>query len=219
MSTRFVRRLTALLAGIALAVGLVVASAPQAEAASVWDKVAKCESGGNWKISTGNGYYGGLQFSARTWKAFGGKKYASSAHKATKSEQIAVARRVLASQGAGAWPTCGRKAGLTKSNGGASRTATPTSTVSKSSAKKSAAKKSSAKKSSAKKSTAKKSTAKKSSAKKKAATYVKVKRGDTLAKIARRHHVSGGWKKVWKLNRSKLANPNRITIGQSLRIA
>jgi hypothetical protein len=73
-----------------------------------WDAVALCESGGNWSINTGNGYYGGLQFSQQTWEGFGGTAYASRADLATKSEQIAVAERVLAVQGAGAWPTCGR---------------------------------------------------------------------------------------------------------------
>ena len=67
----------------------------------VWDKVAQCESGGNWKINTGNGYYGGLQFLGSTWRAYGGRKYASQAHQATKSEQIAIARRVLADVGRG----------------------------------------------------------------------------------------------------------------------
>ena len=79
---------------------------------AMWNRVAKCESGGNWKISTGNGYYGGLQFAASTWRSFGGAKYASMAHRATKSEQIAVAEKVLRGQGAGAWGGCGRKAGL-----------------------------------------------------------------------------------------------------------
>jgi peptidoglycan hydrolase CwlO-like protein len=73
-----------------------------------WDAVALCESGGNWSINTGNGYYGGLQFSQSTWDAFGGSGYAPRADLATKSEQITVAERVLAAQGAGAWPTCGR---------------------------------------------------------------------------------------------------------------
>jgi hypothetical protein len=67
-----------------------------------------CESGGNWSINTGNGYYGGLQFSQQTWAGFGGTAYAARADLATKAEQIAVAERVLAVQGAGAWPTCGR---------------------------------------------------------------------------------------------------------------
>ena len=73
-----------------------------------WDRVAGCESGGNWAINTGNGYQGGLQFSPGTWSGHGGGEYAPAAHLATKDEQIAVAERVLATQGRGAWPVCGR---------------------------------------------------------------------------------------------------------------
>jgi hypothetical protein len=73
-----------------------------------WDRVAGCESGGNWAINTGNGYQGGLQFSPSTWSGHGGGEYAPAAHLATKDEQIAVAERVLATQGRGAWPVCGR---------------------------------------------------------------------------------------------------------------
>ncbi|WP_101650478.1 transglycosylase family protein [Brevibacterium ihuae] len=78
----------------------------------VWDRLAQCESGGNWSINTGNGYYGGLQFSASTWKAFGGHRYASNAHLATREEQIAIAEKTQAAQGWGAWPSCSRKLGL-----------------------------------------------------------------------------------------------------------
>ncbi len=88
-------------------------SATNATAATnVWDALAKCESGGNWSINTGNGYYGGLQFSRRTWIAYGGGKYASRADLATKYEQIAIAKRTQASQGWNAWPGCNRKLGL-----------------------------------------------------------------------------------------------------------
>lgn len=73
-----------------------------------WDQVARCESGGNWAINTGNGYHGGLQFSPSTWSSNGGGEYAPSAFMATKEQQIAVAERVLARQGKGAWPVCGR---------------------------------------------------------------------------------------------------------------
>ncbi|WP_344653062.1 transglycosylase family protein [Cryptosporangium japonicum] len=74
-----------------------------------WDAIAQCESGGRWNINTGNGYHGGLQFSPSTWRAYGGQRYAGSAHQASRTEQIAVARKVLRGQGIGAWPTCGRK--------------------------------------------------------------------------------------------------------------
>ncbi len=77
----------------------------------VWDRIAACESGGNWHINTGNGYYGGLQFSASTWLGHGGGAYASRADLASRDEQIAIAKKVQASQGWGAWPTCSYKAG------------------------------------------------------------------------------------------------------------
>ena len=73
-----------------------------------WDAVARCESGGNWSINTGNGFYGGLQFTPSTWLAFGGAGHAPRADLATRDQQIAVAEKVLAEQGPGAWPTCGR---------------------------------------------------------------------------------------------------------------
>lgn len=72
-----------------------------------WNTVARCESGGNWGINTGNGYYGGLQFSQGTWEANGGLQYAPRADLATKQQQIAVAENVLRTQGKGAWPNCG----------------------------------------------------------------------------------------------------------------
>jgi len=73
-----------------------------------WAAVARCESGGNWSINTGNGYYGGLQFSQSTWDAFGGGAFAPRADLATQGQQIAIAEKVLAVQGPGAWPVCGR---------------------------------------------------------------------------------------------------------------
>ncbi|AUY48155.1 transglycosylase family protein [Streptomyces sp. CB01881] len=94
--------------------GLVTATSASAASTSTWDAVAQCESGGNWSISTGNGFYGGLQFTPSTWAAYGGTAYASQASQATKAQQISVAEKVLASQGPGAWPVCSVKAGLTK---------------------------------------------------------------------------------------------------------
>ena len=78
---------------------------------SVWDKIAACESSGNWHINTGNGYYGGLQFWQPTWALFGGLDYARRADLATPEQQIAVAEAVLKVQGWGAWPACARRAG------------------------------------------------------------------------------------------------------------
>ncbi|KUH79711.1 transglycosylase [Mycolicibacterium novocastrense] len=87
---------------------LALASQAHAATDGEWDRVASCESGGNWAINTGNGYQGGLQFAPSTWTGHGGGEYAPAAHLASKEEQIAVAERVLASQGKGAWPTCGK---------------------------------------------------------------------------------------------------------------
>jgi len=83
-----------------------------ADSDSTWDRIAACESSGNWAIDTGNGYQGGLQFLESTWKEFGGTKYSASADKATKAQQIEIARHVQAAQGWGAWPVCSRKAGV-----------------------------------------------------------------------------------------------------------
>jgi len=84
-----------------------VATAPAPSGGVNWDAIAQCESGGDWGINTGNGFYGGLQFTEGTWLANGGGQYASSANLATAAQQIAVANNVLASQGIGAWPVCG----------------------------------------------------------------------------------------------------------------
>ena len=75
----------------------------------VWDKLAQCESGGNWSINTGNGYYGGLQFSLSTWRAYGGS---GMPHEASREEQIAIAKKLQADAGWGAWPACSSKLGL-----------------------------------------------------------------------------------------------------------
>jgi LysM repeat protein len=103
------------LVGAATTVAGMGFGAGAAHASGVWDRLAACESGGNWSINTGNGFYGGLQFTMSTWQAFGGS---GSPQYASKSEQIRVAQRVLATQGPGAWPVCSVKAGLTSSNGG-----------------------------------------------------------------------------------------------------
>ncbi|WIM94316.1 transglycosylase family protein [Actinoplanes oblitus] len=161
--------------------GVLLAPASPAMASSVnWDVVAKCESGGRWHINTGNGYYGGLQFSRSTWKANGGGRYASTADKASKAEQIKIADRLYAKRGLSPWPVCGKKSGVHH-----------------------------------------KATSHGSKAKKKATssgrTYV-VKSGDTLAKIARKYHVKGGWRTLYQLNKGKLKSPSRIHPGQRIRL-
>jgi uncharacterized protein YabE (DUF348 family) len=89
-------------------------AAPAVDDGSVWDRIAQCEATGNWGISSGNGYYGGLQFDAGTWRTFGGGTYAALPSQASREEQIAVAEKVRDSRGGGygAWPACSRKLGL-----------------------------------------------------------------------------------------------------------
>jgi LysM repeat protein len=211
VTSNTITRVLGAAAATALAFGIAVAGvAPAGAATTVWDKLAQCESGGNWKINTGNGYYGGVQFSARTWKAYGGATYASRANLATKAEQIAIARRVLAGQGPGAWPVCGRRAGLTKSNGKSDKYATPatnpgvTTTGGPTTGTPVVKKKAVAVKPAVVTAPSGKT--------------IKVKRGDTLRKIATRYHVIGGWKGLWKLNSKAVKNPNVIFVGQVLKI-
>jgi hypothetical protein len=100
--------LAALAIGLGLGVVALGSGTAAADTSVNWDAIAKCESGGNWAINTGNGYYGGLQFSPATWKANGGT---GMPHQASREEQIRVAENTLRTQGIGAWPTCGKNAG------------------------------------------------------------------------------------------------------------
>ncbi|MEU4096707.1 transglycosylase family protein [Streptomyces sp. NPDC026673] len=194
--------------GAAVALPIVGAAGAHAAPVSVWDKVAACESTNNWSINTGNGFYGGLQFTQSTWAGFGGTKYAPRADLATKAEQIAVAEKVLATQGPQAWPVCGPKAGLTKAM--ANPSATPAS-VSGTPAKPAAKPATTAP---AKKAEAHKPAA---SAAKSAGGSYKVAGGDTLSKIADAQSVEGGWQKLYGNNKSVIGgNPNLIYPGQVL---
>ncbi|MFI8005640.1 transglycosylase family protein [Streptomyces sp. NPDC086010] len=98
--------------GSAIAIPLLGAGGAQAADASTWDRVAECESGGIWSADLGNGYYGGLQFSEATWSAYGGAAYASRADLASRSQQIAIAEKVLEDKGPQAWPSCAVISGL-----------------------------------------------------------------------------------------------------------
>ncbi|ASU81268.1 hypothetical protein CDG81_18930 [Actinopolyspora erythraea] len=88
----------------------VAAEHPRAADRGVWDRLAECESGGNWHIDTGNGYYGGLQFLRSTWASYGGERYARYPHHAAPAEQVEVADRLRDARGGyGAWPGCARR--------------------------------------------------------------------------------------------------------------
>jgi LysM repeat protein len=215
------------IAGAATVFAGIGAATSASAAGSVWDRVAACESGGNWSINTGNGFYGGLQFVNSTWRGFGGGQYASRADLATKSQQIAVAQRVLKVQGPGAWPVCSKRAGLTRANGGAatasSSTGATSSTTKKVTPKKSyAAPKATTTKATTQKATTQKATAAPSRAATRTSTAtgakITVKRGDTLSKLAQRHAVEGGWKALHAANRGTIPNANLIYVGQVIRL-
>jgi nucleoid-associated protein YgaU len=183
-----------------------------------WDAIAACESGNNWSINTGNGYYGGLQFSQGTWNAYGGGAYAPTASQASRSQQIAVAEKVRAGQGIGAWPVCGKRAGSGASYSNSnSQGSSQQSQGSRSSTRKHY---STQKQTSTQKhyTTKKHHNSERSSGQVRtsaAGSYV-VKSGDTLGKIAAAHGVDGGWKALWAANRGTIENPNLIFIGQRI---
>jgi len=187
----------ATLASGAVAIGITAAPASAAPA-STWDRLAACESGGNWRINTGNGFYGGLQFTASTWRGFGGTAYASRADLASRAQQIAVAERVLKVQGWRAWPACSAKLHLSGS-------VAPTRSAPRVS----------------------RSTVRHplhvggrhvAPARHSAGTYV-VRRGDYLSSIAARHRTPGGWKTLYALNRTVIGkNPNLLYPGERLRL-
>ena len=176
----------------------LTASPAGAATTATWDRLARCESGGNWHINTGNGYYGGLQFSDGTWDADGGDKYASRADLATKAEQIVVAERLLDDRG---WaPVAGllaqARARPLRRQGHAQRhprrrpAARPARSTSK---------------------------AKPVSTQRASGKVYTVRRGDTLSGIANRKNVPGGWHKLYKINKRTIgSNPGLIHPGQRL---
>lgn len=209
-----------------IAVGVALSAPAQASSGSVWDRVAACESGGNWSISTGNGFYGGLQFTRSTWLAYGGGAYASSANYASRSAQIAVAQRVLAGQGPGAWPVCSIRAGLTRGNGGASGASSSYSSSSRSSTRHYTSSTHRHYTTTTRKPTTH-FTVKRSTNHVSSAPAVRVsasghsmvvRSGDWLSKIASRYAVRGGWQAIWALNRATVKNPNLIFVGQRLQL-
>ncbi|MFE5085397.1 transglycosylase family protein [Streptomyces mirabilis] len=226
-NTRKVRttRTTAVLTGAALLapLGLLAATGNAAAADSgVWDRIAKCESGGNWHINTGNGYYGGLQFSAGTWRAYGGTAYASTADKASKAAQIAVATKVQNAQGWGAWPTCSARAGAYGNAPASSGAASSGGSATTKSAPKAAPKSTS--KSAPNKSTTRSAPAQTSEAPARASGHPNraasrgdytVRGGDTLSGIAERHGTT--WRKIYAANRAVIGgDPDLIMPGQRL---
>jgi hypothetical protein len=212
--------------------GLGLSAAPASAAPqSPWDAIAQCESGGNWAINTGNGYYGGLQFSASTWAAHGGH---GSAARATRAQQIKIGERVVRSQGWGAWAGCSNRLGL---HGHHVPKAPAVKHVHHATHHTAAAPhKAKHRATDVHEAVALRSTGTEHEKRHRAprhaahhvgrhaaehavhhATYT-VRSGDTLEGIARRHHIAGGWKALADANAAHIAHPSQIVPGQVLRL-
>ncbi|MFF8097303.1 transglycosylase family protein [Streptomyces sp. NPDC016675] len=217
--------LTVTAGGAGLALPLMGTGTADAADVETWDKVAACESTNDWDINSGNGYYGGLQFSQSTWEAFGGTEYAPRADLATKDQQIAVAEKVLDGQGPGAWPVCSQRAGLTRGGdtpdirpAGDARPTKGTGGSAEKSTEKSSGERtgrSGAKPDSVK--DVKPQTTPQSRAGK--GRMYTVVTGDTLSGIADTQRVRGGWQRLYESNRAAIGtDPDLILPGQRLAV-
>ncbi|HEY3873132.1 MAG TPA: transglycosylase family protein [Actinocrinis sp.] len=202
----------ALIAGVGVAVPLGAAATASASTDSVnWSAIANCESGGDWSIDTGNGFYGGLQFTESTWLAYGGGSYAQYPNQASESDQIAVAENVLAGQGIGAWPVCGANAGS-----GTDYSGSNTSGSSGSSSSSSSNDSSSSSQDTSSSSSSTGSTSGSSSSSSSGGNSYTVASGDTLSTIAQKLGVSD-WHSLYNENTSVIgSNPDLIFPGQVL---
>lgn len=199
-------------AGAGLAMG---STGAQAADGGTWDALAQCESGGNWRINTGNGYAGGLQFSPRTWAAYGGT---GSPANASREQQIAVAERVLAGQGWNAWPACSAKLGLRGKAPAPKVAPAPAPKVAPAPAPKRApqAKVQYQANQQAPIAPAPRA-ARAGSVPLSGGTYT-VQEGDTLSAIANKLNISGGWALLADANADSIANPHLIFPGQVLKL-
>ncbi|MDK0523588.1 peptidoglycan DD-metalloendopeptidase family protein [Streptomyces sp. ML-6] len=205
--------LTVTAGGAGLALPLLAAAPAGAASPDVWEKVAACESTGNWHINSGNGYFGGLQFTRSTWAAYGGTLYAPRADLATKDQQIKIAEKVLEGQGPGAWPGCSTKAGLTRDGDTAdiAPQSQRTDQVRASEKQEQAADRKARAKRAAE-------AASPTSVPGKRESYT-VARGDSLSAIAASEHVRGGWQRLYEANREVVGDdPDLIFPGQRLSI-
>ncbi|WP_427004576.1 transglycosylase family protein [Pseudarthrobacter sp. H2] len=196
------------IAGVALSAPAANAAVPTAAPTSTWDSLAQCESSGNWGINTGNGYAGGLQFSPSTWAAHGGT---GSAGSASREQQIAVAERVHASQGWGAWPACAAKLGLT---GGA---VTPQSAPVRAAPAAVPAPAAQAPARNAAPKAAVPEPRHAAAVPLSGKTYT-IQSGDTLGNIAEKLNIAGGWQLLADANTATISNPQLVFPGQVLQL-
>lgn len=221
--------LTVTASGAGLALPLVAAGSAHAATEDTWRKVAACESGNDWDINTGNGFYGGLQFTQSTWKAYGGGAYADRADHASRAAQTAVAEKVLDSQGPGAWPHCGPRAGLAR--GGPAPGVHPDGAEKAKPVQQKQAQparsedvpdvraKHTAQKTEAPHATHANPAATPQSRAGTARMYT-VLHGDSLSGIAEDQRIAGGWEQLYAINRATVgADPDLILPGQHLSLA
>ncbi|GAA1435817.1 hypothetical protein GCM10009601_62460 [Streptomyces thermospinosisporus] len=200
--------LTVTAGGAGMALPLTMSGTAQAADVETWEKVAACESSNDWEIDTGNGFYGGLQFTQSTWEAFGGTRYAPRADLATREQQIAVAEKVLEGQGPGAWPVCSVRAGLTR--GGQ----TPDIDVKGGDGKTGRGERKQRADRSSVEDVKPQRTPQSRAGRTEMYTVVT---GDTLSGIAADEGVRGGWRGLYEANRSVIgADPDLIIPGQRL---
>ncbi len=207
--------LTVTAGGAGIALPLIGAGTADAASIDVWNKVAACESTNNWHINTGNGFYGGLQFTQSTWAAYGGHQYAARADLATRDQQIAVAEKVLKGQGPGAWPVCSGQAGLTR-GGSAPQPATRHRAEIPAQGAHPAAKHASGSPAGQAPAVRKAEQASPTKVPGRRESYTVV-HGDSLSVIAERERVEGGWPHLYAENRTVVgADPDLIRPGQRL---
>lgn len=180
--------------------GLAVGTANAAPGLD-WDALAQCEASGNWAANTGNGYYGGLQFTQQTWNAYGGQGNPANA---SREQQIAVAERVLAGQGPGAWPACTAKLGAYK--GQQPRKATPAPQQQRKAQPQQ------------RQAAAPVTPAPVAGSKSNPNGNYEIKPGDTLSKIAEANKVEGGYQAIVAKNKDFLTNPDLIFPGDKILI-
>jgi len=195
-------------AGLALSATAANAATPT----STWDALAQCESGGNWSINTGNGFSGGLQFTASTWSAYGGT---GSPQNASREQQIAVAERVQASQGWGAWPSCSSQLGLS-GGGGAPVQSAPVQSAPVQSAPVQSAPVQATQVQSAPVQQAP-APRHATSVALSGETYT-LQAGDTLSIVAQKLGIQGGWQHLADANLDTIADPNLVFAGQVIQL-
>lgn len=206
--------LTVTASGAGIALPLITAASAGAAPVEVWEKVAACESSGDWDVNTGNGYYGGLQFSGSTWSAFGGTQYAPRADLATRDQQIAVAEKVLDGQGPDAWPTCSVRAGLTR--GGDAPGAAPEAETDTQSAGSRPVRAAAPQSAPPRRPVTRPAEATPTHVPGKRDSYT-VANGDSLSGIASAQRVRGGWQGLYAANRTVVGgDPDLIFPGQRL---